>query len=88
MGALTLPLDWSHPFVLAAVALVAIVALVRRWSIVLLLALLFALVQGLTYLLHHAALGPDFIRGVVVGVYGLGGALLLALAVAHFLTRK
>ena len=88
MTGVALPFDWSHPAVLGAVALLTLVALWRRWAIVLLLALLFALVQGLTYLLHHAAFGPDFIRGVVVGVYGLGGALLVVLAVAHWLTRK
>ena len=88
MSAVAFPPDWSHPLVLGAVALLTLVALARRWAIVLLLALLFALVQGLTYLLHHAAFGPEFIRGVVVGVYGLGGALLLVLVVAHQFTRK
>ena len=88
MNPIAFPLDWSHPVVLGAVALLTLVALARRWAIVLLLALLFALVQGLQYLLHHAAFGPEFIRGVVVGVYGLGGALLVVLVVAHRLTRK
>ena len=88
MSAVPWPPEWSHPAVLGAVALLTLVALARRWAIVLLLALLFALVQGLQYLLHHAAFGPEFIRGVVVGVYGLGGALLVVLFVAHWLTRK
>jgi hypothetical protein len=38
--------------------------------------------------MHRAAFGPDFIQGVVVGVYGLGGALLVVLVVAHWITRK
>jgi hypothetical protein len=79
---------WGDPIVLAAVAVLTFVALARRWSIVLLLALLYALAQGLDYLMHRAAFGPDFIQGVVVGVYGLGGALLVVLVVAHWITRK
>ena len=88
MSGFALPWPWSDPVVIAVVVGLTIVALARGWSIVLLLALLYALAQGLEYLMRWAALGPDFIRGVVVGVYGLGGALLVVLVVAHWLTRK
>lgn len=81
-------LDWTSPWVIAFLAVVAIVALVRRWSLVLLLLLLVALAEGLQYLLAHSSLGPDFNRGIVVGVYVFGGILFLFLAIAHFFTKE
>lgn len=82
------PPDWSDPKVIGIIAIVAILALVRRWSIVLLLVLLVALGQGLEYLLGHSALSADFTKGAVIGVYLFGGILLLFLAIAHFVTRE
>lgn len=70
------------------IAIIAILALVRRWSFVLLLVLLIVLGQGLEYLLAHSALGADFTKGAVIGVYLFGGILLLFLAIAHFVTRE
>lgn len=80
-------LDWSDPLVLAILGAVAVVALFRRWSFVLLAVLVIALGQGLQYLLGHAALGADFNRGVVIGVYVFGGVLFLFLAIAHYFTK-
>ena len=80
-------LDFSNPLVLAILGALAIVALFRRWSFVLLAVLVIALGQGLHYLLGHAALGADFNRGVVIGVYVFGGILFLFLAIAHFFTK-
>lgn len=73
---------------IGVIAIIAILALVRRWSFVLLLVLLIALGQGLEYLLNHSALGADFTKGAVIGVYLFGGILLLFLAIAHFVTRE
>jgi hypothetical protein len=80
-------LDWNDLWVVALVAAIAVVAFIRRWSVVLLLVLLIALGQGLEYLLSHSSLGPEFTRGAVVGVYAFGGILLLFLAIAHFFTK-
>ena len=80
-------LDWNDPLVLVFLGVVAVVALFRRWSFVLLAVLVIALGQGLEYLLGHAALGADFNRGVVIGVYLFGGVLFLFLAIAHFFTK-
>jgi hypothetical protein len=77
----------SHPIVIGAIILLTIVALVRGWWPVLLVVLLVALAQGLHYLLRHSALGPEFNRGVVIGVYAFGGILFVFLALAHFFTR-
>jgi hypothetical protein len=77
----------SNPLVIGAIILLTIVALVRGWWPVLLVVLLVALAQGLHYLLRHSALGPEFNRGVVIGVYAFGGVLFIFLAIAHFLTR-
>jgi hypothetical protein len=81
-------LDWTSPWIIAFLVTVAIVALVRRWSLVLLLLLLVALAEGLQYLLAHSSLGPDFNRGVVIGIYVFGGILFLFLAIAHFFTKE
>ncbi|MBI4364159.1 MAG: hypothetical protein HY568_01895 [Candidatus Latescibacteria bacterium] len=81
-------LNWNDPRVIVIVVTIAIVALVRKWSFVLLLALIIALGQGLEYLLQNSTLGPEFTRGVVIGVYGFGGVLLLFLAIAHFFTKE
>ena len=81
-------LDWNDPRVIGIVVLASIVALVRRWSFVLLLALIIALAQGLQYLMEHSSLNPEFIRGTVIGVYGFGGVLLLFLAIAHFFAKE
>lgn len=78
----------SQPIVLGVVLLITIVALVKGWWPVLLLVLLVALAQGLSYLLGHSSLGPDFNRGIVIGVYVFGGILFLFLAIAHFFTRE
>lgn len=77
----------GNPIVIGALIILTIVALVRGWWPVLLLVLLVALAGGLHYLLRHSALGPDFNRGVVIGVYAFGGILFLFLVIAHFFTR-
>lgn len=80
--------DWSDPRVIGVVALMAVLALAGRWALVLLLALLVALGQGMKFLLLHSALNPGLANGAVMGVYVLGGILLLFLAIAHFVTRE
>ncbi len=80
--------DWSDPRVIGVAALMAILALAGRWALVILLALLVALGQGMKYLLGHSALNPGFTNGAVTGVYVFGGILLLFLAIAHFVTRE
>jgi hypothetical protein len=77
----------GNPLVIGAIIVLTIVALVRGWWPVPLVVLLVALAQGLHYLLRHSALGPEFNRGVVIGVYAFGGVLFVFLAIAHFLTR-
>jgi hypothetical protein len=77
----------SEPFIIGVIVLVTIVALMRGWWPVLLFVLLVALAQGLQYLLGHSSLGPEFNRGVVIGVYVFGGILFLFLAIAHFFTK-
>jgi hypothetical protein len=83
-----LRIDWNDPRVIGVVLLIMIFALVRRWSLVLILVLVVALAQGLQYLLAHSALGPDFNRGIVIGVYVFGGILFLFLAIAHYFTKS
>jgi len=83
-----LPTWLGNPIVIGVVALVTIIALVRGWWPVLLLVLLVTLAQGLHYLLGHSSLGPEFNKGVVIGVYVFGGILFLFLAIAHFFTRE
>jgi hypothetical protein len=80
--------DWNDPRVIGVVIVIAILALVRKWWLVLLLVLLVALAQGLEYLLQHSALGPDFAKGAVIGVYVFGGILLLFMAIAHYFTKE
>ena len=80
--------DWNDPRVIGAVIVIAILALVRKWWLVLLLVLLVALAQGLEYLLQHSALGADFTKGAVIGVYVFGGFLLLFMAIAHYFTKE
>src|SRR5882672_7276312 len=55
-------------------------------AVIAVIVLLVALAQGLHYLLGHSSLGPEFNRGVVIGVYVFGGILFLFLAIAHFFT--
>jgi hypothetical protein len=83
-----LGVGWSDPRVIAGLIAIAVIALVRRWSLVLLLILIVALGQGLQYLLRHSALGQDFTRGTVIGVYVFGGILFLFLAIAHMFTKE
>jgi len=83
-----LPIHWGDPRVAGVLAVLAVFALVRRWSLVLLLVLLIALAQGLGYLLRHSSLGPEFTHGAVIGVYVVGGILLLFLAIALIFTRR
>jgi len=81
-------LDWSDPRVVGFLIAVAIIALVRRWSFVILVVLIVALAEGLQYLLRHSSLGHDFTHGIVIGVYAFGGLLLLFLAIAHIFTKE
>jgi hypothetical protein len=81
-------LDWNDPRVAGIVVVITVLALIRKWSFVLLLALVIALAQGLQYLLGHAGISPEFAHGAVIGVYAFGGILLLFLAIAHFLTKS
>jgi hypothetical protein len=81
------PTFLGNPAVIAVVVLITILALLRGWWPVLLLVLLVALAQGLHYLLGHSSLGPEFNRGVVIGVYVFGGILFVFLAIAHFFTK-
>jgi hypothetical protein len=83
-----LPSDWTDPRVIGIIIVIAILAFIRRWSFVLLLALLIALGQGLEYLLSNSSLGPDFTKGAVIGVYVFGCILLLFMAIAHFITKE
>jgi hypothetical protein len=83
-----LPTWLGNPIVIVVVALIAIIALLRGWWPILLLVLLVTLAQGLHYLLGHSSLGPDFNRGVVIGVYVFGGILFIFLAIAHFFTKE
>ena len=80
-------LDWNDPRVIAVVLVIAVLAIVRKWWLVLLLVLIIGLAQGLQYLLQHSALGPDFTKGAVIGVYVFGGFLLLFMAIAHYFTK-
>ena len=80
-------LDWNDPRVIGVVVVISLLAIVRKWWLVLLLVLLVALGQGLQYLLQHSALGPDFTKGAVIGVYVFGGFLLLFMAIAHYFTK-
>ncbi|HEY6221929.1 MAG TPA: hypothetical protein VIX13_05275 [Candidatus Eisenbacteria bacterium] len=81
-------LNWNDPRVMGVVIVIAILAIVRKWWLVLLLVLLVALAQGLEYLLQHSTLGPDFTKGAVIGVYVFGGILLLFMAIAHYFTKE
>jgi hypothetical protein len=81
-------LDWSSPRVLGALVVLAILALVRRWSLVLLVVLVVALAKGLEYLMVGAGMDHGFIHGVVIGVYVFGAVLFFFMAVAHFFTRE
>lgn len=83
-----LAIHWGDPRVAGVLIILAILVLVRRWSLVLLVILLLALAQGLKYLLRHSSLGPDVTHGVVIGVYVFGGILLLFLAIAQIFTRR
>jgi hypothetical protein len=80
-------LDWNDPRVIGVVVVIAILAIVRKWWLVLLMVLIVALAQGLEYLLKHSALGADFTKGAVIGVYVFGGFLLLFMAIAHYFTK-
>ena len=82
------PPNWSDPRVVILVIIIVILALVRRWSFVLLMALFLALAQGLEYLLSNSTVGPEFTKGSVIGVYVFGGILLLFMAIAHFVTKE
>ncbi len=86
--ALLARINWADPRVIAGVIVLLVLALVRRWSLLLLVLLVWALAQGLQYLLRHSALGPDVTKGVVLGVYGFGAVLFLFLALAHFFTKE
>ena len=62
--------------------------LVATILLVVVVVLIVALAQGLQYLLQHSALGPDFTKGAVIGVYVFGGLLLLFMAIAHYFTKE
>jgi hypothetical protein len=79
---------WGDPRVVTIVLFLLILALVRRWSLVLLALLVWGLAEGLQYLLQHSSLGPDMTKGVVIGVYAFGGLVFLFLAIAQFFTKE
>ena len=80
--------NWNDPRIIVLVTMIAIVSLLRRWSLILLLVLVLVLGQGLEYLLSYTSLNPEFTHGLVIGVYVFGGLILLFLAIAHFLTKE
>ena len=82
------PVDWHDPFVVGLVALIAVVALWRRWSLVLLAALVVALGQGLDYLLRHAAIAPGLAQNAVAGIYLFGVLLVVFLAIARLVSKR
>lgn len=83
-----LALDWHDPLVIGLVAVVVVVALWRRWALVLLAALLVALGQGIDYLLRHAAITPGAAQTAVFALYGIGALFLLFLAVARLVSKR
>ncbi|HEU4725381.1 MAG TPA: hypothetical protein VFU59_08815 [Candidatus Eisenbacteria bacterium] len=83
-----LALDWHDPFVVALVGVILVVALWRRWALVLLAALVVALGQGVDYLLRHADLSPALAQGFLLAVYGVGALFLVFLAVARFTSKR
>ena len=83
-----LALDWHDPLILALVGAILVVALWRRWALVLLAALLVALGQGIDYLLRHAAISPAAAQGTLLALYGIGAFLLLFLAVARLVSKR
>ena len=83
-----LAVDWHDPLVVALVGLVLVVALWRRWALVLLAALVVALGQGVDYLLRHAAISPRAAQGAILAIYGIGALFLVFLAVALFTSKR
>jgi hypothetical protein len=83
-----LRLDWHDPAVVALLVVIGVVALWRRWTFVLLAALVVALGQGLDYLLRHGALPAGMAQSAVLAVYFLGAALLAFLAIARVVTKR
>ncbi|HSQ60863.1 MAG TPA: hypothetical protein VLT84_10605 [Acidobacteriota bacterium] len=83
-----LALDWHDPLVVALVAAILVVALWRRWGIVLLAALVVAMGQGLDYLLRHASFASGLSSGFVTAVYAAGGLLVLFLVAARVFGKR
>jgi len=83
-----LALDWHDPYVVALVAAIVVVALWRRWALVLLAALVVALGQGLDYLLRHASFGAGFAAAGVTMVYAVGAAFVVFLGAARLFGRR
>jgi len=83
-----LRLDWHDPIILGLVALIVVVALWRRWPLVLLAALIVVLGQGLDYLLRHGALPAGAAQGAVLGIYALGALFIAFLAVARLVSKR
>ncbi len=83
-----LAIDWHDPLIVALVGVILVVALWRRWALVLLAALLVALGQGVDYLLRHAAITPAAAQGAVLAIYGIGGLFLLFLVVARLVSKR
>ena len=83
-----LALDWHDPLVVALVGVILVVALWRRWALVLLAGLLVALGQGIDYLLRHAAISPAAAQGALLALYGIGAFFLLFLAVARLVSKR
>ena len=80
--------DWHDPLVVALVGVVLVVALWRRWALVLLAALVVALGQGVDYLLRHAAISPGLAQGAILAIYGIGALFLVFLAVALVTSKR
>jgi hypothetical protein len=83
-----LSLDWHDPLVVVLVGVVIVVALWRRWALVLLAALLVALGQGVDYLLRHAAISPGIAQGAILAIYGIGAVFLLFLLIARLRSKR
>jgi hypothetical protein len=83
-----LRLDWHDPVILGLVAVIVVVALWRRWALVLLATLIVALGQGLDYLLRHGALSPAAAQAAVTAVYAVGAAFLVFLAIARLVSKR
>ena len=77
-------IDWNDPKISLILSLLAVLAVLRKWRLVMMMVLLIAFGKGLRYFLVTEGILEDRVSQVCMIFYLLGGIFIFVVAVVEF----